>query len=480
MAKMTRKKYQIFMVAFTLLILLGSGGLSYWIYDEYQRVVEEEEALRGQVAVAKIKCGKVASLEKEVIIIRENVNRYVKILPNTKEVNEFVKGLSDFANKSNVVLTSLRDDRRSIRQRKGPQIFDKESFRLDLRCNIFQFLDFISMIENYERFLKITEIRIKAGEYDEDTLRSDVSHGMDMLVETYVYHGNEGKAGATKIQNYNKKRDMIIDEIITWRGDFKIDHYEHVADPTIRDPFIDPRRWAASGKGGFGLDVADQEEFISGMMDKIFEVNGLLEYMKDTVSMPFIRGLEIRKEAAEKIIEINNRVNEAIEKRWITDPACVKKMDRIILPGLKEINKINTGDEEVRPSGVLLGHLTDMRDKLKTMLDTGDYERCVRDYELMKGDIGVQALAAAELDDERGSVINQIEKIYIKARAAREFYKIPIKISGIISKTERSVIIVNGQVLMEGQFVQEDLVVEKIETERVMFRYKNQPFEINP
>ena len=34
-----------------------------------------------------------------------------------------------------------------------------------------------------------------------------------MLIETFVYHGNEGVAGVSNIQSYEKKRALMIDEI---------------------------------------------------------------------------------------------------------------------------------------------------------------------------------------------------------------------------------------------------------------------------
>ncbi|MBU0755017.1 MAG: type 4a pilus biogenesis protein PilO [Planctomycetes bacterium] len=170
MVKARWNRNWILTVAITVAVILGSGGLSYWIYDEYQKTKEEENDLQSQIETAKVKRDKVPGLESEVIKLRENVKEYVKILPDTKEVNEFVKKLSDFANQSGVELVSLKDDKRSGRK-KTQEVFDKESFRLELTGNVFEFLKFISLIENYERFITISEISVKAGDYDEDILR---------------------------------------------------------------------------------------------------------------------------------------------------------------------------------------------------------------------------------------------------------------------------------------------------------------------
>jgi Tfp pilus assembly protein PilO len=239
LVKITWKKYQIITVAFTAFFILASGGLSFWIYQSYQKALEDETSYLTQISTAKVKRDKVPELEKQVIMLRENVKEFVKILPDTKEVNGFVKKLSDFDDQSGVELYVLKDDTRASR-RKKKDVFDRETFRVELRGNIFQFLKFISLVENYERFIKISEIQIKAGSYDEEILRSDVVHQVSLLVETFVYHGNEGVAGATKIQNYEKKRELLHDEIISEKNAIKIERYEYAFDPTIRDPFIDP------------------------------------------------------------------------------------------------------------------------------------------------------------------------------------------------------------------------------------------------
>ena len=151
MVKITWKKYQIITVAFTVFFILASGGLAFWIYQSYTKALEDEASYQTQISTAKVKQDKVPGLEKEVVILRESVREFVKILPDTKEVNGFVKKLSDFYDQSGVELYVLKDDTRASR-RKKLEVFDRETFRVELRGNIIQFLKFISLVENYERF----------------------------------------------------------------------------------------------------------------------------------------------------------------------------------------------------------------------------------------------------------------------------------------------------------------------------------------
>ncbi|MFH2000199.1 MAG: type 4a pilus biogenesis protein PilO, partial [Planctomycetota bacterium] len=418
---------------------------------------------------------KVPGLEDEVIKLRENVKEYVKILPDNKEVNEFVKKLSDFARQSNVELVSLKDDNQSNRQRKK-EVFDKESFRLKLNGNIFQFLKFISLIENYERFIKISEIALKAGEYDEDTMRSEVVHDVSMRLETFVYHGNMG--GETKIQNYEKKREKLIDEIKSARNQIKVERFEYVYDPSIRDPFIDPRTWVSSEEPEGGLELVEQERFLQEMSDKILEINGLLAIVQESASVPLIRRLEIQKEVGERIISLNNQINKSVEEKWITDAACRRKFDSEILPILNEINK--NMDFSQSSNVISQEELVYIRDELNRLYQDEDYDACLKRFNLMRSQLGELLKDASQLNPEKNSLLNEIEKIYCCANNAKEFRSIPIKISGIISQNERSIVIVNGQVLSEGQRLQENLTVDKINDKEVFFKYKDQVFKIRP
>lgn len=475
MVKIVWKKNQIITVVIAVVILLGSVGLSYWIYDNYKLTREEEENFKSQISIAKVKRDKVPGLEDEVIKLRENVKEYVKILPDNNEVNEFVKKLSDFAGQSNVDLVSLKDDNQSNRRRKK-EVFDKESFRLKLSGNIFQFLKFISLIENYERFIKISEIALKAGEFDEDTLRSEVIHDVSMRVETFVYHGNMGEG--IKIQNYENKREKLIDEIKSARNEIKVEKFEYVYDPSIRDPFIDPRSWVSGDEPEGGLDLVDQERFITDVSDKILEIKGLLSIVSESASVPLIRRLEIQKEVGERIISLNNQINRSVEEKWITDAACRRKFDFEILPELTEINK--NMDFAQSTSVISQEELVFIRDELDKLYKAEDYDGCVKRFNLMRSQLGDLLRDSSQLNEEKNMLLNEIEKIYSCATNAKEFQAIPIKISGIISQNERSIVIVNGQVLAEGQRLQDDLTVDTINDKEVFFKYKGQLFRIRP
>lgn len=472
------KKNLIITVTVAGLIILGSGGLSYWIFDAYKQAQTDEESYKNQISLAKVKRDKVPALEKAVIMLRENVKEWVKILPDEDKVNEFVDRLSDFAEASGVSFTKLQD---SAQRRRGrvKEVFDRTTFNLEIQGNVFQFLKFVSLVENYERFIRISDITVKAGDYDEETIKVDVNHKITLLVETFVYHGNEGVAGATKIQNYEKKRDLMIDEIKSARNEIEIERFDWVYDPMIRDPFVDPRSWASGTKSVEGLDIVKQEAFIDEMMSTITDVKTLLETVKNSNSMPLLRRMELQQQVGEKIIELNKRMSESIEQRWISDPACRRKWENEIIPEINFLNKESKGFTQT-VSVVSLEELEDIRDELLNLYDSGDYDACIRRYNVVKSQLPESLEDALVVDKEKNTVLYQIQRLNRKAEIAKEFHSKELIISGIICQPERSVIIINGKVLTEGQQLENNLVVERIESKEVYFKFKGEVFKIRP
>jgi Tfp pilus assembly protein PilO len=79
-------------------------------------LIEEVEAQITQkkelIAVAEAKIEKIPSIEKEVIILRENLQEYVKILPDTKELTNFLRQLNQFERQSEIKSRTSRSSPR--------------------------------------------------------------------------------------------------------------------------------------------------------------------------------------------------------------------------------------------------------------------------------------------------------------------------------------------------------------------------------
>ena len=103
-----RKKIFVILGGSFLLALLFVG-LAYIEYGRVKTVRENTKAVETQIADAELKRKKIPDLEKDVIVLRENLAEYVKILPDDREVNDFVTRINHFAETTGVVVTTLED-----------------------------------------------------------------------------------------------------------------------------------------------------------------------------------------------------------------------------------------------------------------------------------------------------------------------------------------------------------------------------------
>lgn len=92
-----------------------------------------------------------ARLEKEKTLLLPGEN------PNVAGA-ELQKILKDFADQSGVEITS----KNILPERKVQDLLTKVSVRIDTNCNLEQLVQFMTAIENYEKYLKIDECMINA------------------------------------------------------------------------------------------------------------------------------------------------------------------------------------------------------------------------------------------------------------------------------------------------------------------------------
>jgi Tfp pilus assembly protein PilO len=106
MAKLTQKQTLLMITGVTVALCGLSAGGVYWASG----LIEEErvaiEAKETSIRAARKKIDQIPGVENEVIVLRENVANYVKILPQEAELTEFARDSQRFA-----VLSGISIDR---------------------------------------------------------------------------------------------------------------------------------------------------------------------------------------------------------------------------------------------------------------------------------------------------------------------------------------------------------------------------------
>ncbi len=452
------KKHALLLILGYLATIGLSAGAGYWMYDQYRISRDELAELDKQEQIADAKIARIPALETDVICLRENVSELVKILPSTKEVNEFVNKLNDFAEESHARIDSLKPEKDTS---KTKDVFDKVIYKTKMVANVSEFLQFLSLCEGYERFVKVTSLDVKSGDWEKEMAREDVRHEISVELETYSYRGNDDPAKGTTIINYEKRRDALKDEIATRRSDIRVEHYKLVPNPLRRDPFVDPRRRVAD-EGNGGLPYPEQKALVDSLVAQAQALSVLAEAIssRDT---NFIRRLELETEVDTKVAQLQADLERSLADTGVTDLSLRRSIERDVMPILKQM----TGRDTMATAAATLEDLRRFAKDMRQMLQQGSYASVIQKHKIIAGRIDTKLVGA-----EGAALLQQIDRCKLEAEVAMDFAKKAIEIKGAVVQDAGSVVVVNGRVLREGENVEDDLVVHHIAVDRVEFRYK--------
>ena len=221
------------MVAGAVVLLCGLGGTGVWWakgkVDEKRLAIED---MRTRIADAEAKIAKIPAIEQDVIILRENLNEYVKILPEEQELSNFVRITNEFVSQSGVHMRQLVPGNPT----KGRgSAFSRYSYKLELNATIWQLMQFMIFFENYERFVQVKDFQLASGQ---PTPSNDTVHTVSMTVETYVYTGKT-KGKDVTIPNYANKVEKLQEEIYEARTITVSEKYKFQGSRGRRDIFMD-------------------------------------------------------------------------------------------------------------------------------------------------------------------------------------------------------------------------------------------------
>jgi hypothetical protein len=242
---------------------------------------------------------------------------------------------------------------------------------------------------------------------------------------------------------------------------------------------VDPRSWASGVASGEGiLNIEEQKEFINDMTFKILEIKKLLDKVDNAKDVPLIRRMEIQNEVAEQIQDLTTQIQQSVEEEWITDPACKRKMDTEVMPEVTYLTG-EVGNFNVSPSTISQKDLESIQTTMEALYRKKEFEECIKRYKILENKLDRQLTESLEMDEKKRPILYRIRELNKQAEVANEFYSsVDIKISGIIYQGEGSVVIVNRRVLKKGEYLQDNLFVDRITEDDVFFNFKGQIFRM--
>lgn len=464
MASWTQKKQLIAIgTGASLVCILAVVGVFYvdgQIGEIEATITQKQEA----ITAAQQKIGKIGGLEKDVIILRENLDEYVKILPDSKELTVFMRILNQFERQSGLVGRDLL--KKPGRAAKGSERFELIEYSYELKGTLWEFLKFVNLAENYERFINIADFSIKAGSNGkEDEMRDgEVVHEVKLTLQTYSYNGKAAGKEA-EIPDYASRREELQTEIFKRMQAIRIEKYDHKGRQGRRDVLVDPRM-----RGDVMADGLSQSEQRAILDRYVAEAKGLDEMLRRTrrQDTTLFDQYALEKALRDGLAKITADM-EVDEKRLTYPPYRVRWAKEVVGTVDELRGKVAKNQEDQRKADPFLPQkeLEMLVTQLAADCKAGQLEEAKSRYEL------VATRLAVPPEDARHELAVAAKTWHTKAVTALDFSGMDLKIQGVVvDRSGRSGLLLNGEVYEEGEYVSDELLVKMVEEEQVWFVFR--------
>jgi len=460
---------QLLLVGATTVVLCGIAGFGvYWAKGEAELMREQIQRTEAEIAAAEVKIKKIPDLERQVIILRENLKEYLKILPEKQELNTFMRAMNQFMAQSGVDMERSTPGRPA--GRKGAE-FEEWTYTFEFRATLWQFLKFANFFENYERFVSIKSFQLTAGGTDpraeNEVADGDVQHRVNMMVATYVYTGSATGADVN-IPNYAGKQQALAEEILKNLQAIRVDRYEFRDARGRRDIFVDPREFSYGNRdAGAGLPLQQQKKLLDDFAEEVSRLQTLQKRTREEGITIFER-YNLERELKTGLAELSKKAGELEQQKAISyQPFKYQWVKRVSQPLELLARELSSdgrpADDKFLPRKELEALLAAMNNDLVT----GEMQAAKDRYDAVQDRLRVPP------EDDRAPLVEQIRDRYLRATIALEFSQQKLDITGVVVNDEgRSGLILNGTVYQEGDYVNDELLIKAVGREQVEFVYK--------
>lgn len=463
MATWTQKKLTLAIGGSALgLCLLAAGG----IYYTEELVAEvESQVTDKQAAIDKAqgRIQQIGNLERDVVILRENLGEYVKILPDQKELTDFVRMLNQFNRQSGVKSSSLVNTQRQTAKNDR---FTPIEYTYEMTATLWQVMKFMNLVENFERFVSITDFRITSGgKGGKVQMRDgDVVHNVSMTLQTYSYNGKID-AKDVQIPDGQKLREQLREEIYKRMQAIRIDRYEHRGEQGRRDVMVDPRDRGDANSVGPSQD--EQREAVERNIEAIARLQEIRDKIgkQDTT---LFEQYSLEKSLKDGIDKLGTQIEA--ESSLVSFPPLRLRWSREVVAPFNDLrNAVIAGKEATQPKDPYLPE-SEMRQLVADLTadcNNGQLEQARSRYEIVMPRIAVPET------DARYPLALAAKAWHVKATTAMDFKALELKVQGIVVNPDgRSGVLLNGETYEEGEYVSDELLVKQVEEEQIWFVFR--------
>lgn len=458
---MSSKKTWIGVLGGGVLLGLALGGLIWTKYRSIETDRGEIANLRTSIESSRKQIEGTPNLEREVIVLRE-INEVMKgVLPDTDDVNNLVRTLTQFSVDSNVKISGMK---RKPEDTKNKSDFDKVGYTLSLDGDAFQLLSFLNSVENHKRFMRVPTFRIQAAQRQQMEKDGQASHRIQLDVETFVYEPKKDQK-TVKIDGYERKRDLLLGEIQRRRQDLSLVSYKYTGSRGRRDPWIDPRV-PVDTENKETIPVQEQMAMVEKLADRTQALAAEWPTIKaiDNVIEQMLK----RSEFDGKLAVVEEEVKQLELAKTINYQPSVHRLQVDVVEALRQLRVDIDGPEGRGPTaGPSEAQLREIEKSMAHETENGRWKVVLEQYKTVEKD-----LAIAETDPLRKPTVDSIKRIEAEARTVLDFEKKAIRFDGRAYVNGQAIAVINGKIVGVGDLLDNELLVHSITRDEIEFLFR--------
>lgn len=457
---MSHKKIWIGLVGGGLLLSVGLGGLIYMKHQDIEQARAEVASLRSSIASSRQLIQGTAKLEREVIVLRDTSDVINQILPSDADVKNLVRSFQRYADDAGVEMSSYKpksDGRRGLTKSD----FDRVAYTLNFEGDIFKFLDLVNSFETHKRFISAPSFHLSAASRRSIEEQGVAKHKIQLDIETYKYEP-KGVLQPTRIEGYERKRDLLTGEINRRRQALQLSSFHYRGRRSRRDPWIDPRIEASTSTNV--LAVQQQMELVEDLAERVTVAQGKWTEVQEAENV--LSAMVARRDLIELIARLDEDLRRLEEDTLITFvPAQTRLKDGVYEP----LETLRRGlDEGTHTLGPDRETLVQVQRAMERHLERGEYRLALEAFDTVRA-----SLDMLEGDPLREELAQRLRRLAEDAEILIDFESIQIEIGGIaITEGVSKAVLIDGHAMGIGDIVRDELEVYDIRVGAIDFIYR--------
>ena len=440
------------------LLTVGLSGLVWRSNAGLESARLEVQTVSERITAERVLLDETPALEQEVLVYREISGRMAAILPDEAGLNDLVRSLQVFSERSGVEIRSLRRAAPRGEAKRGGDL-RAVSYTLELEGDAFELLSFLDLVETNDRFLRIPRLEVDAARRQELLGSSQRVHSIRLDVETFVFEPG-AESEPVPIEWADWKLDQLRGEVSRRRTGLEPAEYEYRGRRGRRDPWVDPRHAPAGERPHEGEGAQPEEAtFAAGVSEAWASWRELEE------STSAIEGTGLSEELEVEVVRLEAMARSLLEGSRPHADSSERMLTVSALDSLKALRAAL--DEERGNRGPSIARLKEVSAAMREHAERGQH------------DLALEAIAPVEADLEwlaedvaRAPYVASLQSAAAHSRAELEFDAMGYTPRGVVVLGERAAALVGEGAVIEGQKIKDELFVHSVTSQEVVFEFR--------